>query len=70
MKMASILIITTPVLVLIGSAIICSIPNISNLLNNSGAHGFSEILYALSSVANNNGSAFAGFGANNVFINL
>lgn len=70
MKMASILIITTPVLVLIGSAIVCSIPNISNLLNNSGAHGFSEILYALSSVANNNGSAFAGFGANNVFINV
>ena len=70
MKMASILIITTPVLVLVGSAITCMLPNIEELLNNSGAHGFSEILYSLSSTANNNGSAFAGFGANNVFINL
>lgn len=70
MKMASILVIATPVLVLVGTAIICLLPNVSNLLNNSGAHGFSEILYALSSTANNNGSAFAGFSANNIFINL
>ncbi|WP_270940316.1 potassium-transporting ATPase subunit KdpA [Romboutsia lituseburensis] len=70
MKMASILIIATPVLVLLGTAIVCLLPNISILLNNNGAHGFSEILYALSSTANNNGSAFAGFSANNIFINL
>lgn len=70
MKMASILIITTPVLVLVGTAITCMIPNIGDLLNNSGAHGFSEILYALSSTGNNNGSAFAGFAANNIFINV
>ncbi|WP_092925272.1 potassium-transporting ATPase subunit KdpA [Romboutsia hominis] len=70
MKMASILIITTPVLVLVGTAMVCMLPNASDLLNNSGAHGFSEILYALSSTGNNNGSAFAGFGANNVFVNL
>ncbi len=70
MKMSSILIIATPVLVLLGTAIVCLLPNISSLLNNSGPHGFSEILYALSSTGNNNGSAFAGFDANNVFINL
>lgn len=70
MKMASILIIATPVLVLLGTAIVCLLPNISILLNNNGAHGFSEILYALSSTGNNNGSAFAGFSANNIFINL
>lgn len=70
MKMASTLIIATPVLVLLGTAVVCLLPNVNSLLNNSGAHGFSEILYALSSTGNNNGSAFAGFGANNVFINL
>ncbi|RDY28320.1 potassium-transporting ATPase subunit KdpA [Romboutsia weinsteinii] len=70
MKMASILVITTPILVLIGTAITCMLPNIGDLLNNNGPHGFSEILYALSSTGNNNGSAFAGFSANNVFINL
>ncbi|CEP42076.1 potassium-transporting ATPase subunit KdpA [Paraclostridium sordellii] len=70
MKMASILIITTPVLVLVGTSIICLLPNVNEILNNSGAHGFSEILYALSSTGNNNGSAFAGFSANNVFINV
>ncbi|CEP79827.1 potassium-transporting ATPase subunit KdpA [Paraclostridium sordellii] len=70
MKMASILIITTPVLVLVGTSIICLLPNVNELLNNRGAHGFSEILYALSSTGNNNGSAFAGFSANNVFVNV
>lgn len=70
MKMASILIITTPVLVLVGTSIICLLPNVNELLNNSGSHGFSEILYALSSTGNNNGSAFAGFSANNVFVNV
>lgn len=70
MKMASILIITTPVLVLVGTSIICLLPNVNEILNNSGAHGFSEILYALSSTGNNNGSAFAGFSANNVFVNV
>ncbi|CEQ22471.1 potassium-transporting ATPase subunit A [[Clostridium] sordellii] len=70
MKMSSILIITTPVLVLVGTSIICLLPNVNEILNNSGAHGFSEILYALSSTGNNNGSAFAGFSANNVFVNV
>ncbi|WP_284693910.1 potassium-transporting ATPase subunit KdpA [Paraclostridium ghonii] len=70
MKMASILIITTPALVLIGSAITCMIPNIDSFLTNNGPHSFSEILYALSSTGNNNGSAFAGFDANNDFMNI
>ena len=39
-------------------------------LNNSGAHGFSELLYAYSSAGGNNGSAFAGFNANTVFLNI
>ncbi len=70
MKMASILIITTPALVLVGSAITCMVPNIDFFLTNNGPHGFSEILYALSSTGNNNGSAFAGFYANNNFMNI
>jgi K+-transporting ATPase ATPase A chain len=39
------------------------------MLNNPGAHGFSEVLYAFSSAGNNNGSAFAGLNANNIFYN-
>ena len=41
-----------------------------NSLNNSGAHGFSELLYAFSSAGGNNGSAFAGFDANTPFLNI
>ncbi|MEN8077755.1 potassium-transporting ATPase subunit KdpA [Clostridioides difficile] len=69
MKMASLAVITTPLIVVIGTAITCIIPDIQASLNNGGAHGFSEILYALSSAGNNNGSAFAGFGANTVVLN-
>ena len=46
------------------------IPNAAAWLTNSGAHGFSEILYAFSSMGNNNGSAFAGFNANTAFTNV
>ena len=42
----------------------------ANSLNNGGAHGFSELLYAYSSCGGNNGSAFAGFNANTVFLNI
>lgn len=70
MKMASLAVITTPLIVVIGTAIACLIPGIQDSLNNGGAHGFSEILYALSSVGNNNGSAFAGFGANTIPLNI
>lgn len=70
MKMASLTILTPGLLTLIGAAILCLWPGVMDLLNNSGAHGFSEVIYAMSSVANNNGSAFAGFGANNIVVNL
>lgn len=70
MKMASLVVIATPLIVVIGTAIACVIPSIQESLNNGGAHGFSEILYALSSAGNNNGSAFAGFGADTVPLNI
>lgn len=70
MKMASLTILTPGLLTLIGAAILCLWPGVMDLLNNSGAHGFSEVIYAMSSVANNNGSAFAGFGANNIVVIL
>ena len=69
MKMTSIAILVTPVLVLTGTAIAVSVaPGIAGIAN-PGAHGFSEILYAFSSAANNNGSAFAGLSANTPFYN-
>ena len=70
MKMASLTILTPGLLTLIGAAVLCLWPGVMDLLNNSGAHGFSEVIYTMSSVANNNGSAFAGFGANNIVVNL
>lgn len=70
MKMASLAVITTPLIVVIGTAIACIIPGIQDSINNGGAHGFSEILYALSSAGNNNGSSFAGFGANTIPLNI
>jgi len=63
MKMASLVVLIPPALVLLGTAIAVSVPAGSATLGNPGVHGFSEILYALSSAANNNGSAFAGLGA-------
>ena len=45
-------------------------PRCSSWLTNSGAHGFSEILYAFTSMGNNNGSAFGGYAANTVFTNV
>jgi len=70
MKMTSIAILVTPVLVLVGTAIavMCAAGKAS--VANPGAHGFSEILYAFSSAANNNGSAFAGISANVPFYNV
>jgi potassium-transporting ATPase potassium-binding subunit len=69
MKMTSIVILVTPFLVLVGSAIATMSEAGKAGVFNPGAHGFSEILYALSSVANNNGSAFAGLSANTPFYN-
>ncbi len=69
MKMTSIVILVTPFLVLVGSAIAVMASQGRLGILNPGAHGFSEILYALSSAANNNGSAFAGLSANTPFYN-
>jgi K+-transporting ATPase ATPase A chain len=69
MKMASLVILVPAVLVLVGTAIGVSLSASANGVTNPGAHGFTQILYAFSSVANNNGSAFAGLGANTHFYN-
>jgi K+-transporting ATPase ATPase A chain len=68
-KMTSIVILVTPFLVLVGTAVAVMTEGGRAGIFNPGAHGFSEILYALSSAANNNGSAFAGLGANTPFYN-
>jgi len=70
MKMVCLIVLTPPLLSLIGTAVAVTIPSAVTWLTNSGAHGFSEILYAFSSLGNNNGSAFAGFSANTVFTNV
>lgn len=70
MQMASIAILAPPLCVLAGTAIAVATPmGLSGLLNR-GPHGFSEILYAFSSMGNNNGSAFGGYGANNPLVNF
>ena len=70
MKWAVLVCIATPIAILVGSGIAVIWPSVPDSLNNNGAHGFSEILYAYSSAGGNNGSAFAGFNANTVFLNL
>ena len=70
MKMTSIAILVTPVLVLAGTAIAVVTDPGKVAMANPGAHGFSEILYAFSSAANNNGSAFAGVSVNTPFYNV
>ena len=70
MKMVSIAILVTPLLVLIGTAIAVMLADGRAGIANPGAHGFSEILYAFTSAANNNGSAFAGLSANTPFYNV
>ena len=68
-KMASMVILIPPIVVLIGTAVAVSIDFGLSSLCNHGAHGFSEILYAFTSAGNNNGSAFAGLNANTLFYN-
>ncbi|MDK9700706.1 MAG: potassium-transporting ATPase subunit KdpA [bacterium] len=70
MKMASIVLLVPIALVLIGTAIAVLLPAAKASVYNPGAHGFSEILYAFSSAANNNGSAFGGLSANTNFYNV
>ncbi|MBC7944199.1 MAG: potassium-transporting ATPase subunit KdpA, partial [Burkholderiales bacterium] len=69
MKMTSIAVLMTPLLVLTGTAIAVLVTQGTSSISNPGAHGFSQVLYALSSAANNNGSAFAGLSANTPFYN-
>jgi len=72
MKMASIGILVMPLTVLVGTAIGVLAPGGTATIYNTtpAAHGFSEVLYAFSSAGNNNGSAFAGLGANTPFYNI
>jgi len=69
MKLVSIAILFTPLLVLAGTAVAVLVEPGKSSMANPGAQGFSEVLYAFSSAANNNGSAFAGLSANTPFYN-
>ncbi|MFI2641780.1 potassium-transporting ATPase subunit KdpA [Streptomyces sp. NPDC018610] len=69
MKFAACYILVTPALVLVLTAVSMALPTPPHSMLNSGAHGFSEILYAFTSAANNNGSAFAGLNANTDWFN-
>ena len=69
MKMASLVVLIPPMIVLGGTAIAVSLDVGRASVTNPGPHGFSQVLYALSSAGNNNGSAFGGFGANTPFYN-
>jgi K+-transporting ATPase ATPase A chain len=74
-KLASLYILVTPTLVLAGTALSFAIPAVradveSTSIWNPGVHGFSEVLYAFTSAANNNGSAFAGLTANTPWFNV
>jgi potassium-transporting ATPase potassium-binding subunit len=69
MKMASLVILIPPMLVLVGTAIACVTHAGQRGVTNPSAHGFSEILYGFSSASNNNGSAFAGLDASSAFYN-
>ncbi|MCY0857236.1 potassium-transporting ATPase subunit KdpA [Cupriavidus sp. D39] len=70
MKMTAVAILVTPLLVLLGTAVAVMVEPGRAGVFNPGTHGFSEILYALSSAANNNGSAFGGLSANTPFYNV
>ncbi|RKP48458.1 potassium-transporting ATPase subunit KdpA [Trinickia fusca] len=69
MKMVAVVVLVTPLLVLLGTAASVLVPAGLAGIANPGAHGLSEILYAFTSAANNNGSAFAGLSANTPYYN-
>jgi len=69
MKMASLMLLIPILLAKVGTALAVALPAGTATIYNPGPHGFSEVLYAFSSAANNNGSAFAGIGVNNPFYN-
>nr|WSZ18746.1 potassium-transporting ATPase subunit KdpA [Streptomyces canus] len=68
-KLAACYILITPALVLVFAAVAMALPTPAHSMTNGGAHGFSEILYAYTSAANNNGSAFAGLNADTQWFN-
>lgn len=70
MKWAVLICLATPLSILIASGIAAVVPSVAQSVNNTGAHAFSELLYAFSSAGGNNGSAFAGFNANTPFLNI
>ncbi|MCA1025873.1 potassium-transporting ATPase subunit KdpA [Cytobacillus kochii] len=70
MKMAVLICLATPISILASSGFAALIPSVHYSLNNGGAHGFSEFLYAFTSAGGNNGSAFAGFSADTTFLNI
>ncbi|WP_099223973.1 potassium-transporting ATPase subunit KdpA [Listeria costaricensis] len=70
MKMVCLLVLVPPLLTLLGTAAATILPQTFGYLSNGSAHGFSEVLYAFTSMGNNNGSAFAGYAADNPFTNL
>ena len=69
-KMAMLAILCLPLVMLGGTAVAMGVPSAVAAMNNAGPHGFSEVLYAFSSAAANNGSAFAGLSANTLFFNV
>ncbi|HVS67126.1 MAG TPA: potassium-transporting ATPase subunit KdpA, partial [Mycobacteriales bacterium] len=69
MKFASLYFLTTPLVVLTGTALAMALPGERAAMWNHGAHGLSEVLYAFTSAGNNNGSAFAGIGVNTNWYN-
>jgi K+-transporting ATPase ATPase A chain len=70
MKYAALYILATPAVALVFAGIAMAVPTARNSMNNSGPHGLTEVLYAFTSLANNNGSAFAGLNGNTQFWNL
>src|SRR3954454_4491744 len=70
MKMASLAILIPPAITKLGAAVAVSTASGTSVVSNPGPHGFSQVLYWASSTGNNNGSAFAGLGTNNVLYNV
>jgi len=70
MTLASLYVLATPAIVLVGTAVAMSVPAGTSSMLNDGPHGLSEVLYAFTSAGNNNGSAFAGLSANTPFYNV
>lgn len=69
-KLVSLYILTMPLIVLVGAGIAMSFETTRASMLNSGPHGLAEVLYAFTSAANNNGSAFAGLSVNTPFYNI